>query len=259
MDFDDIPDYMPGTEHVVDCAEGVKGVLRIPPLVGPDGKPSCVVIIPPGNPARHLGSAHAGHALFVALENACIAENLATIRFDYKGIGMSIEGGEDISNWKVPANMAMFRLDSWAVYKWAKSNVCDTVEIAGFSMSTGFALDAALRKVTNLYVALSVAPLVYKWISSDPAEQKQAKEGMVINKEIEVPTFFAIGSKDPMSPIEEMRPLIDERADKGAGVTLEILEDADHSFVGYEDKVAEMTARWIKSQVELATERAAAE
>lgn len=251
MDFDDIPDFMPGSSQTVQINEKVKGVLRIPKLVNPDGKPSCVVLIPPGNPARHLGYAHAGNPLFMALEEACFEADLATIRFDYHGIGMSIEGGEDTSKWEMPAaGIRMFTFDTWDVYRWAKENVCETVEAVGYSMSTGFALEAALRHMTKFYVALSVAPLVYKWLSADLSEQEEIKKGIQYNKLVEIPTFFAVGRKDPMSPENEMRPWIDERPDKGAGVTFEILEDGDHSFKDCEATVAGLTAKWIKSQLE---------
>jgi len=251
MDFDDIPEFMPGSTSTVEISEKVKGVLRIPKFVNLDGKPECIVLIPPGNPARHLGNAHAGHPLFVALEEACFEADLATLRFDYHGIGMSIEGGEDPSKWEFPAGgIRMFNFDSWDAYRWAKANVCENVEVVGYSMSSGFALEAALRQMTKFYIALSVAPLVHKWLTPDEKEQEEIRKANQIHKTLDMVTFFAVGRKDPMSPEDEMRPWIDERPDKGAKVTFEILEDGDHSFKGCEDSVAGLTAKWLKGQLE---------
>lgn len=249
MEFDDLPDFMPGSSVRV-AIGNVTAVVSIPALSERGSSPQCAVVVAPGNPARHLGSAHAGHPLFLALEQASLEIGFSCVRFDYRGIGMSIDGGEDDVKWMRPSYEEM-REDTYDVVQWTKENLNENVAFPAFSMSTSFALDLALAQLTTFYMGLSIAPLVYKYVSVDPIEQELAKADTQRHKQLDLPTCYIVGTKDKMSPMTEMNSLIGGRVDGGTKVTLKVIKGADHSFKACEAEAAAISMQWIKETLSI--------
>jgi len=202
------------------------------------------VVFCAGNPSEHFNSDHAGSPLALAVEQACCRAGVAVVRFDYRGVGFNSAGGSPVpSGWAIPT-MEQSENDTMAVIAWVRKHVSRNIAVAGYSYGASVALTAALSRRVPAYVGFSIAPLVWKFHDPGPA-QEFAKADTARHKDLDLPTLLVCGSKDSMSPLDEVQSLVNKRLDGGNGVTIRTLEGGNHALTGMEEEAAAACAEWV--------------
>lgn len=194
----------------------VEGVLAIPePGVS---KPALIIICHP-HPA--LGG-DMESSVVVAVCRAAASMGLASLRFNFRGVGASegrFTGGPGERDDLVAAAAAMRR---WPGISGRR------IAVAGYSFGAGVAL-SAMGRLKGVRAAAAIAPPV-------------SSVRILGNSKLKTPTLIAAGSRDGIAPPEAIRRELEPIA---GPVRFEELAGADHSLAGREGAVAALVAEFL--------------
>ena len=155
-----------------------------------------------------------------ALANAFQAAGVATLRFNFRGVGSSTgthdDGTAELDDVKGAVTYLLSRL------------TVPTVVVAGYSFGSMVGLRAGADD-----------PRVHKLIGiALPIARRDASFLKTVTK----PKLLISGDQDDISPTAKLKALID---DSPAPKTLVIVDGADHFFGGLEHRVAEAAAAFL--------------
>jgi uncharacterized protein len=200
----------------------------------PDGLPrGCVVCHP-----HPLYGGNMNNSVVVAITAALAAKGISTLRFDFRGVGASggTHGGGVPEVDDARAAIGALR---------AASGI-DRIAIAGYSFGSLVALRMAAEDIeapedgpsTGVDAVAAVAPPLAMFDASFVSGIGGA-------------LLLLAGDRDQYCPREQLESL--EGMDNDPGVVRSwnstehrILEGADHFFGGFEERVGDMVAEWVK-------------
>ncbi len=160
------------------------------------------------------------NTVVTALANAFQAAGVATLRFNFRGVGSSTgthdDGTAELDDVKGAVTYLLSRL------------TVPTVVVAGYSFGSMVGLRAGADD-----------PRVHKLIGiALPIARRDASFLKTVTK----PKLLISGDQDDISPTAKLKALID---DSPAPKTLVIVDGADHFFGGLEHRVAEAAAAFL--------------
>ena len=160
-----------------------------------------------------------------AIAQALDSDGIATLRFNFRGVGSSGGGFDNGKGEQVDLRAAVDTFRKWPnVHK-------KSVGVVGMSFGAVVALDA-LPKLNN------VSPLVL--ISPTSGSVKRSKL-----KDFKGLKFVLLGGNDKISTLdvlkEDLRPHIDRNC-------IKVIEEADNNWVGHESQLAYWVSKSVKSK-----------
>jgi len=226
--------------------EGVQAVVR---TSAGGSKPQATVVLAPGNP--DIRQDHANRPLMLALDKALERLNVAVIRFDYRGDGISAPGGpsEDSRDWKFRSDGVEASEDAIAVVGWARKYLSDLVFGCGWNFGAWAALWPAVAKMLNGYIGIAFGYNVYMMIPDVGAKKLLKHQFDTMHPEVRCPALYILGEKDFTSPPGILKRLMKLRKDQGKGARIETVKGADMTFQGQEDEVCEHVVDFIKTTI----------
>ena len=149
---------------------------------------------------------------------------MASIRFNFRGVGMSL-GAYDEGRGEVEDALAALRF--LASHEQVEQ---DSVGLAGYSFGAGVAMKAALQD--DLPKALSVVARA----RVDPEDDLRARSSL--------PMQFVVGAQDRLMPPDQANRLKTELA---VNPEIHVIPGADHFFHGREREVGALVAGFFRS------------
>ena len=155
---------------------------------------------------------------------ALVQESIATLRFNFRGVGRSEGSHEEGVGEQEDVSAALDLLESreW-IYR-------GRIGLAGYSFGTKAAMPVALREQRVRAVAL-VSPFL------NDADWQRLKTYVV-------PKLFICGSEDSFISPHKMKRLVGEAAPPRE---CEVVSGADHFWRGFEGKIAQKVAAFFKA------------
>jgi len=88
------------------------------------------------------------------------------------------------------------------------------------------------------------------WFLPEGEPQKALKESMEYHSKISCPALYVVGSRDSMTPISEVKRLVDARSDGGAGAQIQTVEQSclaakAHPFTDQEAEVGSICGDFV--------------
>ncbi len=185
-------------------------------------RPPCVILCHPH--PKYGGNMY--NSVLNAISNYLVQAGIGTLRFNYRGVGMStgeIEGG----NGEIADSIAVTEFAS-------KSQFIDgsRLGIAGYSFGGWMSLETI--KQTNCIKALASIACPQNRLSQHSTD------------EIVQPKLLVLGDRDHDFPVAQFQ-FIGTRF--GGATILEIVSQADHFFRGQEQQVGEMVSDFFGSKL----------
>lgn len=159
-------------------------------------------------------------SVVTAITRALAAAGVATLRFDFRGVGMSggtHEGGQ--------AEVEDARA---AVATLAEATRLPSVAIAGYSFGSLIALQLAAVE-TGVSAVAAIAP---------PLSMSDASFACAIK----APILLMAGDRDSYCSPDKFHELAERLPD---GTVARVLNGADHFFAGRESEIGEQVMRWL--------------
>ncbi|MDM8000041.1 MAG: alpha/beta fold hydrolase [Dehalococcoidia bacterium] len=158
-----------------------------------------------------------------AICQALAMESIATLRFNFRGVGCSEGGHDEGIGEQLDVSAALDFLES------AEGVDRGRLGLAGYSFGTKVAMPVALRQERVKAVAL-VSPFL------DEADWQSLKT-------YRVPKLFICGSEDGFISPQKVKRLVGEAAPPSE---CEVISGADHFWWGFEGKIAPKVAAFLK-------------
>jgi len=213
----------------------IEGILHLPETRG--ACPAALVCHP-----HPLGGGSMHNAVVAAIARALEAQGVMALRFNFRGVGQS--GGEH-DNGRGEASDVAGALD-WLV---AQPDVDpERIFLAGYSFGAWVGLAYAQG---DMRVRAAAAVGLVAWHYSGTFYRAQARPDLGVEpwqydphflQSFTRPVLFISGERDPLSPPDEIRQLIDRIP---APKRLSIIAGATHSLNGHEQQVGELVAGFL--------------
>jgi len=210
----------------------IEGILHLPEPKG--ACPAALVCHP-----HPLGGGSMHNAVVAAIAHALEAQGVMALRFNFRGVGQS--GGEH-DNGRGEASDIAGALD-WLV---AQPDVDpERIFLAGYSFGAWVGLAHAQN---DMRVRAAAAVGLVAWHYSGGFYRTQARPDLGVEPWQYDPTFlqsftrpvlFISGERDPLSPPDEIRQLIDRIP---TPKRLIVIAGATHSLSGHEQQVGRLVA-----------------
>ncbi len=216
----------------------IEGILHLPEPMG--FCPAALVCHP-----HPLGGGSMHNAVVAAIAHALEARGVIALRFNFRGVGQS--GGEH-DNGRGEASDIAGALD-WLV---AQPGVDpERIFLAGYSFGAWVGL--AYAQGDPRVKAVAAVGLV-AWHYSSEFYRTQARPDLGVElwqydphflQSFTRPVLFISGERDPLSPPDEIRQLIDRIP---APKRLSVIAGATHSLQGHEQQVGELVADFLTNR-----------
>lgn len=208
----------------------------------------CAVVLCAGNPGEKFGSDHMNSQLMMAIDEALGKVGVPVVRFDYSGVGCSVQ--ETLSGYdKKTVDDSQHSRDVKDVVEWTRRNISDDVVTCGYSYGGSQTMPTALGGLVHAYISVALGYNVF-WFLPEGEPQKALKESMELHSKMACPALYVVGSKDSMTPLAEVKRLVGARSDGGAGVQIKTVEQScppakAHAFTGQEAEVGSICGDFV--------------